>query len=63
MATREKKRKRRKEKTWDSLKPPTAEPLPAKEIKDKTGGNVTQYPPVVRRHGTDDEEQDLNPEA
>jgi len=57
----DKKKKKKKEKTWDSLKPPTAEPLPADDIKEKTGENVVQYPPVVKHHGTDDEKE-LNPE-
>lgn len=59
MAAKETKKK--KEKTWDSLKPPTAEPLPAKKIKNKTGKHVNQYPPVVGHHGTD-EEKELSPE-
>jgi hypothetical protein len=56
-----KENKKKGEKVWDSLKPPTAEPLPAKEIKEKDGKAVKQYPPVVGHHGTDDEKE-LNPE-
>lgn len=58
MATNSMKKRAKK---WDSLKPPTAEPLPAKKIKNKTGKDITQYPPVVGHHGTD-EEKDLSPE-
>lgn len=46
-----KKKRAPKAKKWDSLKPPTAEPLPAKKIKNKTGQNKTQYPPVVDKSG------------
>lgn len=45
---------KKKEKKWDSLKPPTAEPLPAKKVKNKTGKNVKQYPPVIRHPSTDE---------
>jgi len=61
MASRQRDKKKKKEKTWDSLKPPTVEPLPATEIKQKDGRHVEQSPPAVGHHGSDDE-KDLNAE-
>lgn len=54
------KEKKKKEKGWDTLKPPASEPLPGKTIKNKTG-KMVQYPPNVGHHGTD-QEKDLSPE-
>lgn len=49
--------RRKKQKNWDTLNPPTAEPLPAKEIKDKDGKRVDQYPPEVGREEGEDERE------
>jgi hypothetical protein len=56
------KQKTKKEKVWDTLKPPPgAEPPSGKAIISKTAKTRKQHPPEVGLHGTDDE-KDLNPE-
>ena len=53
----------KKEKVWDTLKPPPgAEPPPSgKVVVPKTAKGAKQQPPRPGYHGTDDEKE-LNPE-
>jgi hypothetical protein len=54
--------KKKKDKVWDTLKPPPAsEPASGKAIVSKSGKTAKQYPPEVGHHGTDDEKE-LSPE-
>ncbi len=52
----------KKEKVWDTLKPPPgAVPPSGKAVVSKSSKNPKQYPSKVGYHGKDDE-KDLSPE-
>lgn len=53
---------KKKEKKWDSLKPPPeTEPILATTVRKKGEKTVKQHPAKLGHHGTDDE-RSLNPE-
>ena len=56
------KQRTKKEKVWDTLKPPPgSEPKSGKAVISKSAKSGKQHPPKVGYHGTDDEKA-LKPE-